>query len=313
MESTVREIDGNLVKKGKVSHRDDLELVIMRWRYLLRTENPPEEVFEQFRPIIKNVVNSVWRKFRYVFKVLGYEREDLYSLAQVHLVSYIGLFSLRVPEKRERFRNTYKNKNGPDSEPSDFDYFKKDLSNFSLFLSQRLEEGAKIASNKNKYIRGTDGTVAAFRFENGYNEDIDDYALVKNPHFFGAKKLKRKEFKALKTQYGYMSGGFTIKDNGSIIRIVEIVPRHLTEKDVENSPIGYINKYNNTNPEEALIIKESVVDFDEIKAYFSSFDTQKQVELLDEFVEDFRGDTSRLDEIKFARKELDRLKREADT
>jgi len=68
---------------------DNFEDIVLRTRTLARCPNPAPEVLRRFEPLARRTANRVFLRFRLPLKAFGYEREDLESVAMVHLVTAI--------------------------------------------------------------------------------------------------------------------------------------------------------------------------------------------------------------------------------
>lgn len=147
--------------RGKLSSKDDFELVLFRWKYLNKTKNPDKETMKKYETPARDVSRKMFAKFAPVFKSMGFELEDLHSIAMVHTVSFIGLFSLGSnPEKMESFVVKFTENNG--FPPSQEDIEAKDMKDCYSFLTQRLKENALHTKRKLQMINGHRSFFRAF-------------------------------------------------------------------------------------------------------------------------------------------------------
>lgn len=226
--STVRQVADTLKTNVSINYKDNFELVLMRWRYLLKSPNPSPEAFLEFSKPLKSVSRKMWYAFKYAFSIAGYDEDDVRALADIYLVGYLGVFSLKNKDNLKKFKATFKKKNG--KLPNAEEISKKDQNNFVSFLTQRLEEAGKICSQKNRNIRGTDGFKEAYIGE--FVVDVSDELLSVQPERYGYRKLKKKELEQLAAQMASKPKGQFKTADAKIVRVVEIGPKTLRAEDL---------------------------------------------------------------------------------
>jgi hypothetical protein len=189
----------------------DFENVLFRWKYFNKTDNPANEEIENYRSVIKEATRSVFASFGTSLKAAGIEIEDLRSIASIHIVSYIGLFSLSNNEKKKQeFCDFFEKKNGRPPLMSDID--QKDKSNAYFFLKQRLLENASQYKNRSMKIYGANKQTRYF-IGNEKNT-ISAERFIKKAEKLGFIEISESEAKTLvdklpkegvvKTKYGQM-------------------------------------------------------------------------------------------------------------
>jgi len=305
MENNIRSVAATLDTSIKVRFDEEFELVAMRWRYLLRSPNPTNDRMFQFETILKSTSRKIWRRFKYAYNVTGYDFDDVVALGRVHLVSYIGIFGLlEHPDKLIAFVQTFTKKNG--KAPAEEDILRKDRANCASFLYQRLEEVAKICSQKNRNIRGTDGLRAAFIGESAVTEP--DEAILANPEKYGLKKLTKKATEEMEANLKHedkTEKGF--KFEGKHVRVVELSPKPLNEVDAAEM---FYNAYNSIYLQSPLEVLEGFnenVKDEEYRATFDSMEQDKKVLMLKKFIAVHKDKPAYADEIKAARDILNKL------
>jgi hypothetical protein len=249
--TTVRE-DIDLSKR--ISHRDEFELSYLRWRYLLRTENPAAEVLEKYKKAAYKSAKESYRDHENIYKASGMEPEDVCNIALVHLVSYLGIYSLQyVKEVNAKFSESFAVTVG--REPTLAEVAKEDLSNMICFISQRMNDLIRICKQKNRNITGELSATGLFRLV-GKEKQGADLNVYFAPASYGYKKVGTEEYKKVKKlmHNNLKPGRFEV--DGAVYRfVVEIL-----------SPVWF-SDYQDTdsldlfNPQDHLVSEEYVDEF----------------------------------------------------
>jgi hypothetical protein len=241
---------------------------------------------EVFKNSVKSTVRRAWGQFRYAYERTGYDQEDINMIAQVHLVSYLGLFSLgEHPERAAAFAKVFERKNG--REPSEQDIIEKDRTNCSCFLYQRLAEAAETCSKKNKNIRGVAGSKTSFLAPNMI--DASKEAILEDPKRYGLIKLTKKKAAAMKKRATERFDNGYISD-GQIVIVVDIPAKPIDEQDTTELFYTAENSLFLMNPLEAL---ESIIEKEndvKIKRSFDNLQPEVKKDILLKFVKDFKKD-----------------------
>ena len=124
--------------KGKISCKNEFEYCYLRHQYLRRvTYNPTAKEMEPFKKVIVKLSKKTFFGYKHLFFIVGLESEDIINIGMVHLVNFLGLFSLQnTPDKYKDFVTYFKKIQ--DEEPSKDDVLDKNKANFTLFLKQRM-------------------------------------------------------------------------------------------------------------------------------------------------------------------------------
>lgn len=141
--------------KGRIHHGEQFELCYIRHQYFRKSDfDLTEEIAQPYRGIISQLSNRTYGVYRPIFSSVGLEKEDLHSIGMIHLVSFLGLFSLeKLPDKYREFTEIFQNRNT--SGPSEDDYLDKNKASFTAFLKQRMEDLVRVCRQKDRNIRGT--------------------------------------------------------------------------------------------------------------------------------------------------------------
>lgn len=229
---SARVVASTLDTKAKVTYVQDLELVVVRWRYLLRSPNPAPARMAEFESVLRGATAKAWSRFRYAYSTLGYDFDDVLSLSRIYLVSFLGLFSLREhPSRLASFAEAFEKKRG--HAPDDDDVARKEKSNLSDFLRQRLEEAAKVCSQKNRNIRGTDRVVAAVLGPT--RTDASDQELLCNAEGHGYERISLAERERLAKGDPALLQSREFVCAAGVVRLLDVPPRELTAVDLEGA------------------------------------------------------------------------------
>lgn len=120
---------------------------------------------------------------------MGFSKEDFRSVAMWYLAEYLSSMSILMQTKeREEFIKSYQKKNGEHTFPSDFDFVKKDQSNFISFLSQRTSDLNRVIVQAAKNVYGSRSMKRLYKMDINANPSLGE------EHF---RSLSDKELKSL--------------------------------------------------------------------------------------------------------------------
>jgi hypothetical protein len=255
MKQMLRELkDKNLNDSARVSSKDNFELVYMRHRYFRKSTNPTNERLLSFKEMSDNIAGRVFSKNIKVFKTVGFEVEDLCSIAQIHTISFLSMSGLKEnPDKMESFIEKHKKKEGLTSVPKEKDIFMFESYSMSAFLNQRLNELVRFCKNKLQNIEGTKNS--RHYYVGPAYLDPNDEDLLQDFEKLGFTKTTDKNFIKTRTQNSPSNkDNFVDKDSGNRFRAIYRQSSHLTEEDFDCTPLDIsLNSYY-MNPEDLMIL-----------------------------------------------------------
>ncbi len=85
----------------------DFEDIIFRAKSFALAPNPTAATFKKWHPILKQQTNSVYFKSKRILNAFGYEYEDLYNIAQVHLCTALHRFVLGEEKEDNKIVGQY--------------------------------------------------------------------------------------------------------------------------------------------------------------------------------------------------------------
>ena len=256
MSDFLRKLEDPVVdSKKKINSNDYFELVYLRHRYFRKSANPSPERLQEFEEMICNIADKIYYRNIMIFKVIGFESEDLKSIGRINTISFISMGGLKEnPPLMEKFLIDHKNKYGKDSEPSRKDVFRRECYNLAKYLNQRLQEIAKFCEVKSANIIG-DKLKKNFYLGDSGKTPTDDSLLV-TAESFGYKKITEVEYKKLIKENSPKDKLNFITSDGMAVRAVHKRPDYSILKDFYED-----SQYNecNLSPEDILIERENLI------------------------------------------------------
>lgn len=243
------EVDGVLMPidpSKHVSTKEHFELTYLRWRYFMRASNPSEELIRQYEKAAYKVAKEAFNDHHESMKLSGLEIEDVCNIALVHLISYLGCYSLQFSESgQEKVVEKRKKAEFPDEEVK-----RKDLSNMMVFIQQRMRDLVRVFKQKNKNVLGEHSVAILYQL---IDKEVPctDLELIKAPDKYGYRRVTPSQYKEVKRKLGtYPSTGkFVIGD--IIYRYVHNVSTPIWMSDHEHAEdIRSFNPQPNISPQE---------------------------------------------------------------
>lgn len=216
--------------KKKINSNDYFELVYMRHRYFRKSTNPQPERLREFEEMICNISDKIYYRNIGIFKIVGFDSDDLKNIGRINTVSFISMGGLNEnPHLMEKFIADHKYKYGDKSDPSKRDIFLRECYNLAKYLNQRLQEIAKFCEIKSANIIGD--KAKRIYLIGGQEKNPSDDSLLMSPEAFGFKKIKIKKFKQMLKDLKPLSKTSFLTPDGQVIRIVHKKPNYLAIED----------------------------------------------------------------------------------
>jgi hypothetical protein len=265
---------------------------------------PTELEMKGYSKIVNRLAKKVFYMYKGLFKEVGFELEDLININQVHLVSFLGLFSLeKMPEKYEEFEATYHKKNAEN--PKKIHIKQKNCANLTIFLKQRMEDMVRICKQKIRNIRGF--PVDKFYFYYGPSKPPTFLKDLLGKHEkYGYKKLDNAVYRSIKKRAkvpnGVGSGAFFFNENYYVA--VPIRKNILTINDLSGADMDPSDNLHNMNPEKTLFNMGNENDWIKKQEEFNSMSDIDKTVIVENFIEEYKEDDDFKEEIKTAKKLL---------
>jgi hypothetical protein len=255
MTDFLRKLDNpELNSKKKINSSDYFELVYLRHRYFRKSKNPAPERLKEFEEMICNISEKIYYRNIRIFKLVGFESDDLKNIGRINTISFISMGGLKEnPHLMEKFRIDHKNKYGFHSEPTDRDVFLRERYNLSKYLNQRLQEIAKFCEVKSSNIIGDKAKKMYFIGSSSKNPDDD--SLLTSPESVDYKKIKAVQFKKMFKDLKPLNKTSFLTPDNKVVRVVYKKPNYFAIEDFYRENINE----SNLNPEDLMIQKESLI------------------------------------------------------
>lgn len=300
-----KEITRPKAEKRKISSKNEFELCYMRHQYFRRsTYNPTEEEMAPYMSIVKRRCRQTHYVHAGLFNMVGFEREDLVNIGMIHLVSFLGLFSMEMmPEKYSDFVEKFMiQKRDP---PTEEDVLCKDRANFTIFIKQRLEEVVRICRQKVRNIKG----VPFEEFQPFYGPKkppTDIEVLIENYDLHGFRKMDIAAFKTIRRK-AKANGKVAFRYEKMWYIIVPVKHKNLGITDFSGAGLDPHDNMHNMTPEEILFKFEENEKWDRKRKSFKHKSKDEKAKILCDFIDKNGNKAKFTEEIKIARRTLTRL------
>lgn len=288
--------------KRKIHSKNEFELCYLRHKYFRRVKyNPTQEDMKPFMGIVTHLAKNTFFRYQNLFHLVGFEVEDLINIANVHLVSFLGLFSLqKMPDKYKEFIKVFKNiqEKAPETE----DILDKNQANFTLFLKQRMEDVVRVCRQKARNIKGLPYEECYHYY--GPNEPPKNLRdLIKNYEKLGFRKLDSAVFKTIKKKAGLVHTSiFDFAGNYYIAVPIEKIS--LSLKDFAGADMDPYDSLHNMTPEDIYFTSEDVEVWKQRKEEFNGKPNSAKAIIIRNFIKKNKNKNGFEDEIKTAKRLL---------
>jgi hypothetical protein len=299
----MQKVDRPKADKKKIHCKNEFELCYLRHQYLRKVDfNPSEEQMRPYFGIVSNLAKNTFFTYRNLFGTVGLESEDLISIGQVHLVSFLGLFSVEkfTDEKLEAFIKSYEVKYRRHIEEEGV--LDKNKANFTLFLKQRFEDVVRICRQKVRNIKGypTDDHYVFYGPKKPPKMLTD---LLVDHEKYGFKKMDIAVFKTIRKKAGARGANF-FKFNDNYYVSVKHEHRNLDLVDFSGAGLDPYDSIHNMSPERIFFDQEDIIFWENKRVEFDSYPVSRRVKLIKSFISKYKNKKDYKDEIKTARKLL---------
>jgi hypothetical protein len=292
-------------EKKKIHSKDQFELCYLRHQYFRRVKyNPTLEEMKPFMPIASYMAKNTYSVYKNLFNMVGFEVEDIINIANVHLVSFLGLYSLdKMPEKYNDFINKFKGLQN--RVPDEVDLLDKNQANLTLFLKQRMEDVVRVCRQKARNIKGLPSEEYYYYYGPKKPPKIKR-DLIKNYEKLGFRKLDTAVYKSIKKKVGTLYGStFLFNDNYYVA--VPLEQKSLKMDDFSGAGMNPHDNIHNMNPEDAFFIFEDGQVWEQRQKEFTNKPCEIKVNIIRNFIKTNRNNKAFREEIKTARKLLKEL------
>lgn len=306
----------------KISSKEDFELCYLRHQYIRRVNfNPTAEEMAPYSKIVAIQARKTFYAYSGLFKLVGLEMDDLNNIGQVHLVSFLGLYSFRVPEKLREFVVAQVLKTG--KVPPSWVQDAKNKANLTLFLKQRMQDVVRVCQQKARNIKGM-ATEEFYVFYGPKKPPKNPRDLIENYEKMGFRKLDIASYKTIrkrvmkqrkeegKTSAPSETKNEIIKFAGSYYITVPLEHRDLTVHDFAGAGMDPYDSIHNRNPEQLFFEQADQEEFDAKRANFEAQSLKRRETIVRHFIRKHKGDPKFKEELQTARKFLKELRANVD-
>lgn len=289
-------------EKRKINSRNEFELCYLRHQYLRKVDyNPTEAEMRPYYHIIVNFGKSTFFTYRNLFGSVGVESEDIINVGKVHLVSYLGLFSLeQCPDKKAAFIQTFE----VDKlrHPEEKDFLNKNKANFTGFLKQRYEDMVRICRQKVRNIKGhpSDDYYAYYGPEKPPKILPE---LLRSHESYGFRKIDIAVFKTIRKK-AKAKGANIFKFNDNYYVSVKVENRNLDISDFCGAGLDPYDSIHNMSPDRIYEEQQSAKFWENKRVEFSTYSPLRKARTLKKFINQYKNKKNYEVEVKAARKML---------
>lgn len=292
--------------KKKIHSKNEFELCYLRHKYIRKAKfNPSEVQMAPYMGIIINLAKHTFYTYFNLFRLVGFDLEDVISIGKVHLVSFLGLFSLeQMPHKYVEFLQIYDKKNN--KSPNDDQILDKNKANLTMFVKQRMEDLVRICRQKGRNIKGLP-TDEFYVFYGPFEPPSDSRIILEDYETLGFKKIDIATFKSIKKRQGIKSNR-PFKFAGYWYIAVPIDKRNLSMLDFTGAGMDPYDSIHNKTPEELLIMNEKENEFQSKLSIFKGKKESVRMQIVENFINKNKENPIFKDEIQFAMEYLEDLR-----
>lgn len=267
-----------------LNYKNDFEAVVTRWRSTGRSYWVTTAMISKFEKHAIEEAERAFNSFSLSFKMGGYEKEDVISLAKVYLLNYIGNNSLMYhPDKAEKELAKIKNK-------TEEGLLNKEIANLHLNIRQRLGDAARLCTLKSQNYYSSQ--LKKMCFKGPVSSDISDDEFLSSIEFLNYEKVTLKEYRTAKIATKAKNKNF-VDNNGVFYKMVYIMPSIHCEISTE----PFKNR-------DALIDLETDLKIEQNIDWYEKLPKEEKIEMLKSFVLENKGNKKLKQELREARRQI---------
>lgn len=289
-------------EKKKIHCKNEFELCYLRHQYIRKVDfNPSAEEMSPYNHIAEHQAKNTYFTYRNLFSTVGMEAADVINIAKMHIVSYLGLFSVeKMPDKYKQFSDMFEFKKG--GSPDSNDILNKNKANFTMFLKQRMEDLTRVCRQKVRNIRGFPGDDH-YVYVGAKKPPVARTVLINDHEKYGFNKLDIAVFKTIRKRakaYGQPVFHF----NGMWYVSVQYGHENLSLADFAGAGMDPYDSIHNMTPDCIYNKQEENHFWEEKRLEFDGYTPRKQTRVLKKFIDSYKNDKEFKEEVKLARKLL---------
>ena len=291
--------------KKRIQTKNDFELCYLRHTYLRRVKyNPTPAEMKPFMHIASHLAKNTFFVYKNLFHTVGLESEDVINIANVHLISFLGLYSLEnMPEKYKDFVKVFERLHG--EEPDKSDVLDKNQANFTMLLKQRMENLVRICRQKSRNIKGMPAEDSYFYYSK--KEPPKNHRdLIKNYEKLGFKKLDMAVYKSIRKRAGSIYGS-TFKFGDYYYVAVPVEQKILGLDDFSGAGMDPYDSVHNMTPEQVYFNLEDGELWEKRREEFDAKPDKSKAHLIMRFIKKHAHKEEFKEEVRTAKRLLREL------
>ncbi len=288
--------------KKKIHSKNEFELCYLRHQYFRKANsNPTQDEMKPFMFIAAHMARNTYYTYKNLLGMVGFELEDVVSIAQIHLVSFLGLFSLdKMPDKYKEFVSNHFVKNAED--PSENQILNKNKANCTIFIKQRMEDLVRVCRQKARNIKGLPAEEYFFYY--GQSQPPTFLRDLIGAHErYGYKKLDTAVYKSIRKRVRVEDGPI-FKFNGNYYIAVPVGSGTLGIADFIGAGLDPYDSIHNMSPEQIFFQAEDRANWDLRQEEFDRKPRNTKATLIKNFIEENKEKVEMREELKVARRLL---------
>jgi hypothetical protein len=283
----------------KIRSSSDFELCYLRHQYFRRVKyNPTQAEMQPYMKIVEHFTKNTFFIYQNLFRAVGMYHDDVMNIGRVHLVSFLGLYSLDSAERKKK-KFVVNSLIDKDREPTLEEFDQKNKANFTCFFKQRMEDLVRVCRQKGRNIKGQPSEeYQVFVGKDKPPKLIQK--LLKDYHDFGYKKVDFAVFKSIRKKASVNVDATVFEFDGNWYVAIALEQKNLELEDIVGSGNDPYENVHNMQPDELYKEKE----YDEFEAIFDKKSNHKKALVLRKFVAKNRNNRHYEEEVATARKLL---------
>lgn len=284
---------------SKYNYKDDFEMIVLRHDYLKRVGHIDPMWVTEFEDVVKSTSRFMYNKLYVNFSNVGYDEDDLESVANCYMIAYMGNYSLRNnPETLERFIKSHQSRFG--TIPTETDINKKEKINMVSFLRQKLQYAATICSRKSRnIIVGANTNVAYAKTETSIPACVEE--IIANHSKLGYRKVTKSELKELHKIRKETNAKVLVDKDGFRVLNIQILDEGLSDLDFNQIITDSKKDAYHMSSEDLYIEFEDGVEEIRGKQLFDNMGDKDKKKLLNNFIKKNKNKPYFRDETRTAR------------
>jgi hypothetical protein len=301
-----------------MNYEEDFEMLTLRPEYFKKIPNPESVNIQPYKYLAALTAKAMYEKCKANFEKVGFDVEDIKSIATVYLLTYVGVYDFSVNEAaRDRFLVSFLDRYGRD--PDDKEIEKGNRNTAINFLRQKLHHCSKVCERKSRNIVGARSKKFVFAYTSE-SKAAHPSEITQDYKKYGYRKIAKKEFDLAKeaarkagTQELIDAEGFRIVEINEYSANMYGLSEMSNDKEEGTDWESFVQKENFvgfymeespeylSDPEEALMKKQDELSTMKDHSFFENLDPKLKKNMIKRFINANKGNKRLSEELKTAR------------